>query len=793
MTTFLDLLAKGEVKMEKCGDVVVSPQDNMIGLFCHFCCDIFTNLTEFMNHLQWMHNNMIAFTKEHNVYTVEELMALEDPPSQQDADDISQANSSRSSDSGVAVGDATPAQQQLDCLSYNIINSLSAYDVEFDKSIVKSVENWQTTVNDELPEKPKRNVLAEVEAMLFDEETNIQQETAVDHSTELQQILQSAGVQVTSQESQVEPEQPKRTSESIVAQPILTEEPSRCHNNNVNCTGKEIEDLNAPGQSRMRTTAKGNLGKAHTICDLKSYTIARSARKREQQQRLGHIKKRIFRSLKSKPVKPMRLPFSEIKMEQIMKQFNLIPKQNFTTKKLTENQAELKLNANQEILQPTVKVNNLKTSPNPSSNFEIMSAQKDKVNALTKPKIIKNMLSTEEKCKPKNISSVKIATNAILIERVKEPTKSVEKNEINRQTVKKPIEITKIENLPNINFVKPNQSAAGAAKKPVERPTLTGFINQLTNVKEPYTKRKSTTSITADSTIKSTDGKRAKTETNTSLSFDLSESVVEFLQSDLKTSQLDADSLLELAEPNEQRNSDPFDSIIKQVAVEQKSKDVPKQEASKTKETQEYNENVAANQMRPDETLLPLVGLSILVDDSFEEKATIESSDAMRLKASKFSKMLKLHDMVWNPKKVNAQGTHKIWKEFNMLTTIANAEFKASFTIAETKRIVNLINSWHAQQIELKFFKKMPLSTGTEHYLRLFGFFPKINRSLYYCEWCDKTAVNNLRYEKHRLIHMKPNISCPHCERYFKKRGYFINHLRAIHGEEFNVMVHNVP
>ncbi|XP_016947082.2 protein teflon [Drosophila biarmipes] len=104
--SFLDMLSgSGDVDLKKCGDVVVSPSDNMIALYCHFCRDIFTQLPEFLRHLQWAHADALHFTKEHNVYSVEELMS-DEQEGQEDAQ--SAGDSSSSGDSGVHAESEEP-------------------------------------------------------------------------------------------------------------------------------------------------------------------------------------------------------------------------------------------------------------------------------------------------------------------------------------------------------------------------------------------------------------------------------------------------------------------------------------------------------------------------------------------------------------------------------------------------------------------------------------------------------------------------------------------------------------
>lgn len=69
---------------------------------------------------------------------------------------------------------------------------------------------------------------------------------------------------------------------------------------------QETEQIVGPHQfkfsARLREFTKRNSEKSQTTCDLKSYAISRTARKQEQQLRLSNIKDRIFRSLENEPI-----------------------------------------------------------------------------------------------------------------------------------------------------------------------------------------------------------------------------------------------------------------------------------------------------------------------------------------------------------------------------------------------------------------------------------------------------------------------------------------------------------
>lgn len=170
--------------------------------------------------------------------------------------------------------------------------------------------------------------------------------------------------------------------------------------------------------------------------------------------------------------------------------------------------------------------------------------------------------------------------------------------------------------------------------------------------------------------------------------------------------------------------------------------------------------------------------LYIIKNADFEKVKPIEFIDTIRGNAGKFANMLRQYTTIWNPKRLNTQ---KNLQDLLLLTEEANAEFKFNFDVSEVKRLLNLINTWYAHQIDLKFFRKVTLSSTVDYYLQLFGFLPKINSCVYYCEWCDESSNNKMLYEKHRITHLS-RYACPQCKRGFKKQGYLFNHLRTMHG-----------
>ncbi|XP_017024644.1 protein teflon [Drosophila kikkawai] len=155
-----DLMAHdGQIAFEKCGDVVVSPKDNQIALFCHFCKDLITHLPQFLRHLHEAHGDVLHFTQEHNVYSVEELLSGEEAEKDQDAEE--DENNSQGGDCEMPQ----VAEEPVKC------------------------EELKNTPEIDLPDEMEadspgstRDVLAEVEAMLLadEEDEENQQESQQD-------------------------------------------------------------------------------------------------------------------------------------------------------------------------------------------------------------------------------------------------------------------------------------------------------------------------------------------------------------------------------------------------------------------------------------------------------------------------------------------------------------------------------------------------------------------------------------------------------------------------------------
>ncbi|XP_001360712.4 protein teflon isoform X1 [Drosophila pseudoobscura] len=913
MSSFLDILGDGHVNFEKCGDVVVSPKDNMVAMFCHFCKDIFTHLPEFMRHLQWSHSDVLQFTKEQNVYRVEELMSLESSE-----DDVqSQANSCSSGDSGLAgeMEDADGEPGSSECLANNleIMDALAAFDVDIDGlNNVSHEQSYSKTPPDsrteDIGEKcAARNILAEVEAMLLEDEGDISPSS---------QTVQSVHC---------------RAERKIQAEPIITETPVKKTYSKVNYTEKEIEAHSSKGFRCARKP--GRVEKPPSICDLKSYNITRHSRKREAiKQRLSSVKKRIMRSLENDVSKPVvmnlndrRLPLkgTSIRQElpslknesknsgvaigyQVAAVATKLPRDKLESKEncamLTQaiQSSEMKpakTSANVSLIRPALTsptakslvkeksvlsaltnrnsttnstsiasvpaslreplakyeaktyrispgLNKLRSKLNNSLSSNISGPPKQsKMPSLLENSSVNELPAVLESTNPPNFDSEQPYVVSTTIKPSIRPCPSRTAVKTDRNISHQPVarrstvNIERVDILPPINIKQKMKMSAkdipfwesiiissvasqqpselnttnNAVDQPPKRPERRSSLTVISSSPIQAMKPMRRSSMTRENTSPESSGilrsgevespakankrtkdsfeetsssnekgnaKRSKLEQNRcSMNFSLSASVTEYIRSDLKTSKLDLDSLLRLTEPLE---SDAFENTLVEDQVKNATKmGSPQKEFTKL----QIGVKPEMDALKEDLRLLKTVGLLVLKDSCFEDKLPFEQSESFRKTAAKFSKIYHTYDTIWSYRKTKTIGVHqRLTEQLNSFTEEVNREIDCHLTTNEIKRILNLINSWYAYQIDQRFFRKATLSYSVEHYMFLFHFLPKINPTVYFCECCEEIFPNEARYKKHvQSVHAVHAFTCSECGKSFKRLYFYDKHLKTVH------------
>ncbi|XP_068145063.1 protein teflon [Drosophila tropicalis] len=659
MSSFLNLLPDGSnANLEKCGDVVISPKDNIMALFCRFCSDIFTRLPEFSRHLQANHSDILSFVVEQNVYSVEELLGHQD--NEQD-NEQSVSDSSSSGDSGLPE-----RERDEEIIKDNATSEL--YACQSNANIMEALAANDIDLNDSLDNSDNvKDLKAEVESLLFNDDNN----KADNHP---------------------EPFSNKETEKKTK---ILTE--------STYCQITEMEsqkDTKGFRQSRSKTE-KSSL----SICDLKSYSITRMTRRREMKQ-MSSVRMRIIRSLQVEEMaaKPVRTPLNNLCSIEHLADDNIKGKSPLDTKKpLIENP---KLPAIQES----------------KENQKLLS----KISSATSKPSLDPVQSTESFQKPwiYNVSSM---PNNL---------ESDSKKKLNGKFV----EISKVEILPKLNleqersFEKPPQRRS--ANWEDELNPMPKKAKKETDPKPmPNTPRGESLEDNSQQQLPKCNLKDEPSRCP--LNFSLSDSVIEFLQTDLKSTPLDgADSLLQLAMPKESESPSQLE-MKPQIDQELPSK---------------------PNVIRDDLILLNLIGLPVVKYPTYVDKLCQDAYDTMREKATKFTQIFRNYAIIWNRRKfiVSSDMSRSLNHELGLLKEELNRKLHINLNILELKRLLNLINIWHGKQIELVYFQKVKLSSNIEYYFQLFNFLSKLNNFLFYCEYCEETLYFEAEYmnhlHKHRIV-----------------------------------------
>ncbi|XP_023306151.2 putative leucine-rich repeat-containing protein DDB_G0290503 [Lucilia cuprina] len=288
---------------------------------------------------------------------------------------------------------------------------------------------------------------------------------------------------------------------------------------------------------------------------------------------------------------------------------------------------------------------------------------------------------------------------------------------------------------------------------------------------------------------------------------DLSESVVDFLQRDLKANRLNVDSLLneelpiddsvpdetsiesnaketKLEDKSQEKetsnNSNLIDDILEQVVNEEKSNEKQENENNTNKEINLNNkEEIVDFDESKDINLLAKFGLKVLKFPLIEDDVTMEERDDMNEKATKFANIYKNWPRIWSTKNgESATITEELNISFQQLLIETNLAFKLDLTLVELKRLANLINIWYTHNFNSKLVEKRKISDSTNRYLLIFHFIPKTIKRFYYCEYCEEHFNTEHKYFTHRITHTGAPFpyACQKCTLGFRTARHLKNH-----------------
>ncbi|XP_051861349.1 protein teflon [Drosophila albomicans] len=648
MSLFANLLLETCVNFEKCGDVVVSRKENIVGLSCQFCYDIFNSVIEFLHHLQKMHCDILEFPREHNVYTMDEIMSLED-----DDDEV---------DSHVIINEET--DKQINDMEIGLDANTLQINILKENNLVKG------------------NQISGTEMYRQGAELNKSLVTGYDKTLALK-----PGIEIKCERQLQKPgasDAAKESSTSITHKKIKRINNTKEELNAGITASTEIQDENNVNSLRLK---KVNIVNTHKNAELAQEVYV-------PQKNIPKVKENNIKLLKEKK------------------------------------------NTGQHDLETPVSRN----KPTFYNLLTMNSGEKR-----TKPKLKKSLIMTE--------------TNSL-------KTDSSFKLDYKTHRNLSSIIIDKIEYLPNIdlNFLKTSKSTT--------KETSTLEVKKQNPLRESFSDRSNPAMWKNKPPRRPTysEGLTSQISTKPEVKSSSKRSLVESIDEIKMSIIFDDNSKRKL--PKNATSNRTLD--IKQTDLSEELLGLEDIEVKSVETTHP--------KLRDDCVLLQFVGLNIIKDPYYEDRKPVEFCEVLRSKATKFSKILRDRDIIWNfQKSATKQTFQKIASELSMLTEQANKFLMADLNVSEVKRILNLISKWYTHQTTQKLFKKVELSSTTENYLLLFGFLPKLNRCVYYCEWCDECSTNRSRYNEHRMSHLH-NFYCPQCERGFLKYGQLKTHFEILHG-----------
>ncbi|XP_037821701.1 myosin-2 heavy chain [Lucilia sericata] len=288
---------------------------------------------------------------------------------------------------------------------------------------------------------------------------------------------------------------------------------------------------------------------------------------------------------------------------------------------------------------------------------------------------------------------------------------------------------------------------------------------------------------------------------------DLSESVVDFLQRDLRPNRLNVDSFLneelpvddsapnetsmesnakdtKLEEKSQEKetssNSNLIDDILEQVDNEQKPNDKTENGNNTNKDTNLNNKKEVLDfDESKDINLLAKFGLKVIKLPGIEDDVTLEERDDMNEKANKFANIYKNFPRIWSTKNSESVTMKEdLSISFQKLLIETNLAFKLDLTLVEIKRLTNLINIWYTHNFNSKLIEKRKISDSINRYLLIFHFIPKTIKRFYYCEYCEEPFNTEHKYFTHRITHTGALFpyTCQKCSLGFKTAKHLKNH-----------------
>ncbi|XP_012162721.2 uncharacterized protein LOC105665545 [Ceratitis capitata] len=168
--------------------------------------------------------------------------------------------------------------------------------------------------------------------------------------------------------------------------------------------------------------------------------------------------------------------------------------------------------------------------------------------------------------------------------------------------------------------------------------------------------------------------------------------------------------------------------------------------------------------------LLRSTGLQIVMTPNVEDDLCLYKTEEMRTKANCFAKIYCEFKYLWKVGN-GVKSYEQIELNFSKLMQRLNEHYKFELSIAQTKRIVNLVSLWYMQTYHRWFIEKKRTSTPILYYLQIFAYLPKTSRRIFYCEECPRYFLSQQKFLTHRRGHVGVPPTCATCQTTYASRG----------------------
>lgn len=138
-------------------------------------------------------------------------------------------------------------------------------------------------------------------------------------------------------------------------------------------------------------------------------------------------------------------------------------------------------------------------------------------------------------------------------------------------------------------------------------------------------------------------------------------------------------------------------------------------------------------------------------------------------------------EFFWNGRYADLlKNSERVEKYFINLTKSINEKFWLKLSIADAKRLCNILTIWYGNSTNAKLLEKKAIPPEFEPYLKMFMFIPKTVKRSLFCEYCAEQFKSELRYNAHIRGHLglasSGILKCRYCKKNYLRLAALTKH-----------------